>query len=562
VCWKTSFPRSRSPKTNRPAFRSRPLQVVVLHCHFERGGVTQVVENHVHALASASVDRLVLVSGPRVSGLSATTRAAVTQVILGDFDYDVEPNDFAFDHPTATNANARPLIARAAAISRDLQQQLAALGIKPDNAVLHWHNHSLGKNTAAPQVIRNLIEAGWALLLQIHDFAEDNRPENYRRLIQASASEDRVALDRFLYPVSERIHYATLTRADATALCELGIPPAQTHVLPNSVTLSQRQAGSRQAAWQRVRSVLALPAQSRWCLYPVRGIRRKNVGEFLLLCRWLPEHTFGGLTLCPDTPIERQSYLRWKQVASELSPRAVFDAAHHEGVSFTDHLAAADFIVSTSVAEGFGMAFLEPWLAGRHVIARHLPVVMDDFVSAGMRFPFNYTSIPVPGEPAWLEQCHTEFVSTWQQAWSAVPAAFRPHPPPSTFAGDAIDFAHLIPLRQAQVLSRADRDPGFEREMQQRSRSVVDALRGGFAAGLIEENAAVVAREYSLEGQADQLYTVYRHLLDTAPRTSAASAGKVGPSRAGDALALISATRPFYPCRTESMPPATRRDKF
>ncbi len=162
--------------------------------------------------------------------MSAHTLAAVEQLSIAGFDYD--PQEFS----------GNSLSGRAQAMVRDLEAELANHGIAKDNSVLHWHNHSLGKNTAAPAAIRLLAESGWRILLQIHDFAEDNRPENYRRLIQATGAESKSEIDQYLYPVGSQIHYATLTRADAAVLCEVGIPETRTHCLPNSVVLPSAAA--------------------------------------------------------------------------------------------------------------------------------------------------------------------------------------------------------------------------------------------------------------------------------------------------------------------------------
>ena len=72
-----------------------------------------------------------------------------------------------------------------AELAGQLRRQLSALGFQPDQTVLHVHNHSLGKNASLPGALRLLAEDGYALLLQIHDFAEDCRPRNYCHLIDA-----------------------------------------------------------------------------------------------------------------------------------------------------------------------------------------------------------------------------------------------------------------------------------------------------------------------------------------------------------------------------------------
>ena len=43
------------------------------------------------------------------------------------------------------------------------------------------------------------------------------------------------------------------------------------------------------------------------------------------------------------------------------------------GLEFFENLAAADAVATTSLAEGFGMVFLEAWLAGRPLVGRDLP---------------------------------------------------------------------------------------------------------------------------------------------------------------------------------------------
>ncbi len=520
-----------------PATEKRLLDIVILHCHFERGGVTQVVENHIRALAAhPDVGRILLVSGSRQSGLSEATRSGATTIEVGDFDYDRD--DLA----------AGSALDRSADIATRLESELRAAGVRPDAAVLHWHNHSLGKNTAAPAVIRRLAAGGWRLLLQIHDFAEDNRPENYQRLISATSAKSRDDLDRFLYPVAPQIRYATLTGGDARVLVGLGVPDSQVHCLPNSVVLPPMEQTNREAVLATVRRVIGLPDGARWSLYPVRGIRRKNVGEFLLVSRWLPEKCFAALTLQPATEIENRSYRRWQRLAAEVAPRAIFDAGHHPEISFSDNLVASDFILSTSVAEGFGMAFLEPWLAGRGVIARRLPGVTDDFESAGMRLSSFYFNIPIPGKPQWLSECHQEIDQAQQAAWSSVPPPFRPRLGEDISGADeTIDFARLTPARQMEVLRHAAASQSFDAALRELSEPLIQQLHRPPSDDVIRHNAGVVGNRYSPEVQGVHLREIYQQLL-SAPIDRDPSV----PQRAGDAVHLVSRARPFYPCRTES----------
>ncbi len=521
------------------------MNVIILHCHYERGGVTQVAENHVWALRESGFDgRIVLASGPRQGGLSEMTRAATEQIVIEGIDYD--PPGIAGG---SANRRGRMIEAR-------LREHLADLGCSPANTLLHWHNHSLGKNTAAPAAIRCLAADRWRLLLQIHDFAEDNRPENYGGLIHATGASEPPELDRFLYPVAAQIHYATLTRGDASVLTRLGVPPPRLHWLPNSVAKLGEAAGScgngtphRDQALSQVRRCFDLPATARWCLYPVRGIRRKNVGEFLLLCRWLPADMFGGLTLRPTTPVEAASYRRWKQVAGAVAPRTIFDAAHHPEISYPLNLAASEFVISTSVAEGFGMAFLEPWLAGRGVIARRIPSATDDFADAGLRFDSLYRQIPVPGSNEWLRAARDDSARANRAAFSGLPEAFRPAMPSRMdTSSDSIDFAQLTPERQVDVLECLARDPGFEAETKQRSASLIERMSQTTPPEVVEHNRSVIEESFSLARQGEQLRSIYEAVIGS-------DADRVvdGCEHAGQAVELVARTHPFFPCRTETL---------
>ena len=512
------------------------MNIVILHCHFERGGVTQVVENHVRWLRDCDeVDRIVLVSGERVGGLSESISDSSQHLVVPDFDYDAQP--YTVD----------ALRDRRSALVQDLTRQLASMGLSEENCVLHWHNHGLGKNTAAPAAIHELAVAGWRVLLQIHDFAEDNRPTNYRGLVTASGAADKSAMDRYLYPVAAQIHYATLTRADAAVLNQLGVPETQTHCLPNSVVLFDNQNLEHEASLANVRRSLGLPDDSRWCIYPVRGIRRKNVGEFLLLSRWLSDTQYAGLTLTPSTPVERRSYERWKQLAPQVSPRAVFDAGEHPDVSFIQNMSATDFILSTSVAEGFGMAFLEPWLMERNVIARRLPTVTDDFQQGGVELPNLYDSIPIVGDHDWISACRAERDAKREMAWAGLPTPFRPRL--DSVGGDTanqIDFATLTPARQIEVLRRVAQDAGFESAIQSESAALVEWLTTPADKQLVQRNAEVVKSKYSAQETGRKLVAIYQTLASAQCDTTIEP-----PARAGSGIDLIANERPFYPCRTE-----------
>ncbi|MEQ8849367.1 HAD family hydrolase [Botrimarina sp.] len=362
------------------------MQLAILHHHLNRGGVTSVIANHLAALSTvAEADR-----PTRVVVLHDGQREGFPDGPLGDFPVELvtEPA-LSYDPPGAAAAPA--------ALAETLARRLAECGCTPGDTLLHTHNHSLGKNASLPGALAGLAGQGWRMLLQVHDFAEDNRPENYRHLQQALRLNDPARLGGELYPQGAAIHYGTLTERDAGVLRSAGFEESRLHVLPNPAA-DFGELPSREAARVRVLPALGLPAETKLLVYPVRGIRRKNLGEMLLLSTLAPEGAHFAVTLAPLNPMERTSFDRWRLLAEKLQLPCSFDTggpveSGGHGCAFTDMLAAADALLTTSIAEGFGMVFLEAWLAGRPLVGRDLPDITSEFKEAGVRFNGMYDDI-------------------------------------------------------------------------------------------------------------------------------------------------------------------------
>ena len=532
--------------------------------------MTQVVENHVAALAEQIDGKIVLVSDGRNDGLSPSTIDQIDSIQITGLSYD-RPSD----GPMRSSVDSR-WIQAADQIADEIHDQLAARKMSPADTVLHWHNHSLGKNVAQPRVIGRLTHRyRFGQLLQIHDFAEDFRPQNYLRLVLAAITDHQAnstsspidaisseGVNRYCFPDSPLVRYATLTQSDCNVLSRVGVHLGQIHVLPNSVGWGEAEIPNQAASLNKLRGAFSLPGDARWCVYPVRGIRRKNLGEFLLLSHLLPESTYCGITLPPTTKIERDSYERWKSLASEVAPRTVFDAGTHAEISFLENLSASDFILSTSVAEGFGMAFLEPWLAGRGVVARRLDHVVSDFEARGINLDRFYRAVLIPGQAQWIADCLVETEQAFDDAWQDLADhfghAWRVNRPPLTCESDAIDFATLTPRRQIEVLRRIAADRGFKAAVRNLNPVLCQSLASPFETTTLESNADLVLNRYGVRSSGASLIKIYRELVD-----QNCSAGHVPPTnlRSIDrdqkepasrwAVNLIASERPFFPCRVE-----------
>ena len=201
------------------------MLIAIVHYHLNRGGVTQVIANHLRGLANQAADEatcdVVVLHGGRSVGWPDRLPDADAL----DYTIRVVPG---LDYDDGQSCGPRELAAR-------LQTALAEPGGSPESTVVHVHNHSLGKNSDLPHALAELASDGWPLLLQIHDFAEDFRPQNYQQLRAGTGGPtggDRAAA---LYPQAAHVHYAVLNQRNARILTAAGIDPARVHALPNPV---------------------------------------------------------------------------------------------------------------------------------------------------------------------------------------------------------------------------------------------------------------------------------------------------------------------------------------
>ncbi|MDR2019684.1 MAG: glycosyltransferase family 1 protein [Treponema sp.] len=247
--------------------------------------------------------------------------------------------------------------------------------------VVHVHNPLIRKNTALLPALNILNCRGIRLLLQNHDLAEDFRPDVY-------------------YPgeYPENCHYAVINSRDYSFLHRAGLKPEGLHLIPNEVSALSPAASSMTASSMTASSpapaAAARPPGRKRYLYPVRAIRRKNIGEALLLSLFIPQGKTVALTLPPTTQKDEAIYRRWIATAKELKLPVEFEIG--ASAPLAEIMAGAVCVITTSIKEGFGFSFLEPWLADRAVIGRRIDYVCRDFEEEGVRFESLYPEINIP----------------------------------------------------------------------------------------------------------------------------------------------------------------------
>jgi hypothetical protein len=353
----------------------------------------------------------------------------------------------------------------------------------------HIHNHSLGKNAVFPALIAALEKMGQRMLLQIHDFAEDGRPGNYR-VARASGAP--------LYPAGPGIAYAVLNERDAANLRLAGGTPL---VLPNAMPEPRVD--------EAYDSAKALPQFGRLFLYPTRGIRRKNLGEAALFAAVAPEGAGVATSLAPDNPEWIPVHRAWERYAEEKSLPLVLGAAG-QGADFGSLCQRAEAWLTTSVAEGFGLAFLEPWTQGKALVGRDLPAITGDFAAEGLDLSNMYSRLDVPVDciqwKAFIARLYGAMIRSRSAYGRECPARLADEAVSDWVRDGRIDFGMLDELAQKELLDGVITAPGLRAELSARMFRMP-------ADGTIGSNAAVTRARFSLPAYGERLAAIYRDLL-------------------------------------------------
>jgi hypothetical protein len=223
--------------------------------------------------------------------------------------------------------------------------------------------------------------------LQIHDFAEDGRPLSY-------FNEDEYV---------SNCHYGVINSRDYNILLKAGLKKEGLHKIFNTIKpfeLTPPPFPPRGGIKGGVTPKIAL--------YPIRAIRRKNIGEAILLSLFFKNHVALFISQPPNSPIDIISYKGWKRFAEKNRLDVVFEAGLR--YDFEQLVLAARFLITTSITEGFGFAFLEPWTAKKILCGRKLPDICYDFEQNGIKLDHLYTKLLVPVK--WIDK--NELYERWR----------------------------------------------------------------------------------------------------------------------------------------------------
>lgn len=437
------------------------MKIVFIHYHLKTGGVTAVLRQQIESMFHTS-DLLILTGAPTKTSFPCEI------VHIPGLGYD-----------TSGSNKFEPQKVAAAILN--------AIRSKWDGGcdLIHVHNPTLAKNRNFLKILKTLQKENIRLFLQIHDLAEDGRPLAY-------FAEDEYVSD---------CHYGVINSRDYNILLKAGLKKEGLHKIFNTITpLNFKATGE-------------IP--KNYILYPVRAIRRKNIGEAILVSLFFTNNETLIITLPPNSPVDIKSHERWKAFVHENHLDTLFEAGlTHD---FSDLVLGAKFLITTSITEGFGFSFLEPWTAEKLLWGRRLPQICQDFEKNGVRLNHLYSRLNVPVE--WIGK-HRLF-ETWKSWVQKAGAMFDLAIDETTLKNafekttreDVIDFGLLDESFQKIIISKALSDSGNRDALIRLNPYLSNPGDVPHKDPLIQNNSKAVARHYNQKKYRKNLLDVYTRVI-------------------------------------------------
>lgn len=445
------------------------MRVAFVHYHVKAGGVTRVMENALLGLGKTGSDFEVVV----LSGHEPPENCVLPVKVVDGLGY-------------VDAASGVDPVLLANRMEEAVKSQLGGL---PD--VWHIHNTTLGKNPSTADAVAELAKRGYHLVLQIHDFAEDGRPANYR-LRQGTLQSPSA------YPTGDRIHYVVLNRRDYKVLKLAGISENHLHWLPNPVAIPEFDDDP---------VVNTTTGPEELVVYPVRAVRRKNFGELLLHAALGHKRRSYVTTLGTTSGDFVDEYQQWQEFSRELGLMVDFGVCERFEFSFPTLIDRAHCIITTSVAEGFGLGFLEPWMFGKTLVGRDLPEISEDFKSFGVQLDQLYSGIDIPIDTFRFDEFRSrlarmmeQFQASYGLVYDASGADLWVEHAVSDFK---IDFAKLDEIAQREIIEKVQASPDLQKSVGSQVNFEIEPAEH------VDANATIIQNELSIPKYGDRLQHIY-----------------------------------------------------
>ena len=372
------------------------------------------------------------------------------------------------------------------------------------------HNLTIGKNCALSSAFAfcsRLCENGTddvRFFSIIHDFAEEGRSDCLKYI--NSLQDLGIDIWDDLYPKTSNLRFVVPSKRNYTFLkkavfnVDLLANPVETEkVKRKGIVLEKRIAFKKLISYSKREHTPFDPALPT-LFYPARVISRKNIIEALLVSNIICKANL-LVGKCGPSAAHRALYSKIKKLCVKYKAPVVFDCSERFAPkksknSFPSILFdVADACISTSIAEGFGYAFYEPWTNNKYIIGRR---PMDFSPLPGMKFPGLYTRMPIPVSWIPIDDCVRKYFDRMRQYYHVRNvkryssfAKFRPEFKAAFIKNNTIDFACLDETTQFNVAQRLLESQSMVREWERLCGKELKQIRDAVKIGLLPKQSLI-----------------------------------------------------------------------
>lgn len=331
------------------------MKILFLHYSFKEAGVTRTILNNVMGLRAHSNNLKFIFAGDSFS-------SSIPQ--------DIEKRYINWNMP-------------------DVLSQIQKVTKDADIVIIE--NPTVGEFPKITLTFKEYAEKNpdKKIIYRIHDLIDD-RPHFFKDFKKIASNFWEI------YPRSNNVSFLTLTSFDKRRLIQKGLKNVE--VLPNSIVVSDLHNSKAKSLSLRKtfeREGIINPGE-KILAYPVRVLRRKNIEEAILLTKILNEKE-DTYRLVVTIPFDEDYKVEIENLAKDYGvPCSIGKASKYIGFdkkekhTIAEFYSISDLVISTSVGEGFGFAFIEPWIAGTPVIGRKISYTTGDFEKNGINLNHLY----------------------------------------------------------------------------------------------------------------------------------------------------------------------------
>ncbi len=471
------------------------MKIIIIHHHLNPGGVNRIVEMQSKILSKVDNFHIKLITG----------KCPIPSWIQ-QFNLSIKQNKL-LDYLNPNIKSKKILQQLYIQIISFLKKEISK------DSIIHIHNPNLGKNPLLMLALHQLCLNNYQIIKHIHDFCEDLRSELYQNQKLIIQKIFKQPLAEVMYPNRPNVFYITINSRDTTLLKKMNIFKKQIFYLPNAIHFEKQNPKSLPLSKKDFLKKLNLNIQKPLIVYPIRAIRRKNIGEFILIATLLKKSAQFALSLAPENPIEKIAYNAWVKFSKKHQLPIKYNIG--QLISFENLMQIANKVITTSVCEGFGMIFLEPWQYNLNLFGRDLPEITIDIKKKGFKQLSLYKHFWIPNQdPIEASTLKNEYQKLYTKIYNdfslPIPTNLDKVIKNSKCKGSYLDFANLSIEMQMKIIEKTIASKPYELAISKKNNKILKETLN-FKSN--EDNKKIITQFYSSTYYLNQLTQIYKKII-------------------------------------------------